>query len=223
MPVQTPFHQHVFQVVEVLLRVAGQALVAEAPSAFVCEDRFGGFAGVLRLFERGQALGDERFDSVPVLLVGDLGGGVEDVEVAVSADDFQGGGFGFFVADQLHFVIGAAVEGEHRHNAAGHCGVGGGGEIALAHIDEALFELFEGTPESFGRALVGPGCGGGVLAAAHAPLARFRGGAVGNAVAVQGRQAVPFAGGSIFVDAFTRDLRHVLCPPVAAATALFNR
>lgn len=190
--------------------VVGQALVAEAPSAFVREDRLGGLVVILRLFERSQALIDERFDPVLVLLGGDLGGGVEDGGVAVVADDFDGGGFGFLVADQFHFFIGEPVEIGHRFDAAAHCGVGGGVEISRAHIEEALFERFDGPPQSFGYAFVGPGGGGGVLAAARAPCACFVGGGVGDAVAVEVGQAISPARGSIFFDAFARCLGHVL-------------
>ena len=202
--------------VDVLLCVAGEALEAEAPSAGVGEHGCGGCGGILGYvgFQGYETLLDEGFDHVAVMLGGDLGGGVEDGGVAVCADDFQGGGFGFFVADQFHFYIDEAVEVGHDFGAAAHCGVGGGVQFSLSHIEEALVERFDGGPQSFGNAFVGPGDGGGVFTAEGAPFAGFFGGGVGDAVAIEAGQAVALAGVSVFFQTFAGYFCHVVILPV---------
>ena len=162
------------------------------------------------MIELNKALFDERLDPELILLGGDFGGGGEDIEVAMSAGDFGGGGLGLFAADLFHFQVGEAVEVCHRLGPAAHGGVGGGFEFSFLHFEEAFFKGFDGNAQSFGDAFVGPGGVGGVFAAARAPGVRFEGGGVGDAKAIELRQPLPLARGSVTFYAFAKYFCHVI-------------
>ena len=107
----------------------------------------------------GKTLFDERVGPVLVLLVDDCVGGCEDVEVAVCAGDFGGGGLGLFVANLFHFLISVAIDVGHSFGAAAHCGVGGWAERPIADRGKSLSEIIDDALQSFGDAFVGSGGG----------------------------------------------------------------
>ena len=100
----------------------------------------GGMSGLDGLCEFGEALGDEGFSAVLVLLGGDGVGDFEDVGVAVSAGELGGGGEGLFGTDEIHVLVGLAVDVELQFDAAAEGGVAGGAERSVQHPFHAIVE-----------------------------------------------------------------------------------
>ena len=92
--------------------VLGQSLVTEALSAGGGQDvgRWLVLAFRFYRFGRNKALVDEGVDPVLVLPGGDSGGSVEEFGVASGTGDLGGGGGGLLAADQVHLLVGEAVE-----------------------------------------------------------------------------------------------------------------
>ena len=154
-----------FEAFEVVLVVAGQFPVAEAATAGIGENGPGrgfGFAVCRRRrgFDGQETLLGQRFEAVALLLGGAFGGGVKNLEVAVGAVDFGGGGFDFLDADQLHVGVGGAVEFEQDFGAAADGGVGGRFQRSFSDFGYAICDGLDDGPEAFGDAFVGAGGGG---------------------------------------------------------------
>ena len=91
---------------------------------------------------------------------GEFGGGVKNLEVAVGAVDFGGGGFDFLEADQIHVGVGGAVEFEQDFGAAADGGVGGRFQRPFLDLGYANGDGLDDGAEAFGDAFVGAGGGG---------------------------------------------------------------
>ena len=154
--------------IDVLLCELGQTLVAEALSAGGGQDA--GRRLVLAFgcdgFGRDKALVDEGVDPVLVLPGGDGGGSVEEFGVASGTGDLGGGGGGFLAANQVHLVVGEAVEFDEHFCGAGNGGEGGGCELALEDLVHAGGHFIDGVAQAVGYAFVGAGGGRRGLAAA---------------------------------------------------------
>ena len=118
--------------IDVLLGELGQTLVAEALSAGGGQDAGRGLVLAFGCdgFGRDQALVDEGVDPVLVLPGGDSGGSVEEFGVASGTGDLGGGGGGLLAANQVHLLVGEAVEFDEHFCGAGNGGEGGGCELA---------------------------------------------------------------------------------------------
>ena len=62
-------------------------------------------------------------------------------------------------ADQVHLVVGEAVEFDEHLCGAGNGGEGGGFELALEDLVDAGGHFFDGVAQAFGYAFVGAGGG----------------------------------------------------------------
>ena len=102
---------------------------------------------------------DEGVYSVLVLPGGDGVGLVEEVRVAVAAEELGSCGCGFHVANQRHLFIGEAVEVDQYPGAAGEGREGGGLDFAFEQIVHALVDFCDCAAQAFGYALVGAGGG----------------------------------------------------------------
>ena len=198
--------RHCLHLLEILLCVCGQTLVAEALPAGGGQDNDGG-AGCLLCFFAYQpykTLANEEVDSVLVLPSGDGVGLLEEVRVTEAAGDQGGGGRVFLFANQIHFFIGEAVETDQHP-----CGAAEGGEssridLACDQIVHAFGQYFDRASQAVGHAFVGPGGSRRRLSAARAPRPHFISGGVGDAVAVEFRLSESLAGLSIFSEGFAR-------------------
>ena len=141
--------------------VLGQSLVAEALSAGGGQDAGLWLVGVFRFyrFGRDKALVDEGVEPVLVLPGGDIGGSVEEFGVASGTGDLGGGSGGFLGANQVHFVVGEAVEFDEHFCGAGNGGEGGGFELAFEDLVHAGGQFIDGVGQAVGYAFVGAGGG----------------------------------------------------------------
>ena len=127
--------------------------------------------------------------------------------------DLGGGGGGFLAADQVHLLVGEAVEFDEHFGGAGNGGEGGGFELALEDLVHALWTLLSmALRRRSGMRLSARAAAGRGLAAARAPLPCFVGGGVGDTVAVQVGLAQSLAGLSIFSQTVAGCLWHFHAP-----------
>ena len=135
--------------------VLGQSLVAEALSAGGGQDVGLWLVLAFRFyrFGRNKALVDEGVGPVLVLPGGDGGGSVEEFGVASGTGDLGGGGGGLLAANQVHLVVGEAVEFDEHFCGAGNGGEGGGCELALEDLVHAGGQFIDGVRRRSGMRL----------------------------------------------------------------------
>ena len=144
--------QERFNLVEVILGVAGEFLKAEATSAGIGEHECGGRVGTegCAAFGGCKSLLDEGFGPVAISVGGDSGGGVEDGQITVSAGDVHGGHFGFFAVNLFRFFICEAVDLGQCPDAVAHGVELSGRDFTFPHLGQTLAQLLDDTFVWFG-------------------------------------------------------------------------